>query len=723
MSDSSTQPTEIPVSVPIPEPTQEPAVYLYESALPSNFKQVKSNALSLGFNDSTTTEQIQAIFGSVSGPFHLGIGFRSQSGLIPLLVAKKKPSRGKYISTELLELLTANKANLLSLEFLNMEDFPSDFQANPDLDALGVPMTCTPLNRRKLTNSSFIDAKLKANAQIKAKLHTVKPKSDEVKVAVPLAPKKMRARALFSPRVITGDVGPDIRSGTEIIPGLSYNSITLTFNLSKDTHWGYTLEDDVYIDLLPGETVDGHHHVINVDRDGLGASYGLFGIDGSVASMVNAPLIRDLKVHSQVINTEGGGGGLVFGGQSFFKMDNCTHMGSLDEYCGGMCGESCSDFLIENCKQVGEISAYAGGICGYSCYSGSNGGTINHCESSGAIGDSAGGISGYDCNDLTIYNSKSSGPIGPYAGGIVGDSSNSANGNFTVQSCHSTGIIGYEAGGICGKNCYIDGSGNFNIVDCYSTGVIGYEAGGIIGYNAGDDGEGTFNISNCYSTGTIMDYGGGIVGDSAEYINVTNCWSSGDITNYSGGIIGASSYECVVTSCYSTGKIGPYSGGIVGYDAFSDDTEGYLVDQCYSTGEIGIYGGGIIGYSSGGYDNNGEFYVTNCYTTGDGKSYSGLLIGYDCYEIDVLYCYASGQPANGSLFIGDNSTNILETSCYTRIPTPDELSLTLIKNDVLHNLDITIWKATHHYPILRVFKETPWKPHQYRKNTDTPKLL
>ncbi len=530
-----------------------------------------------------------------------------------------------------------------------------------------------------------------------------------------LASKKITTKSPLAPHTISGDVGTNIRSGDNVIPGVTYDVNSHTFNLSRDIIFPYTSDDDVYIELLANETFNGHHHTISVGKHGIGSSYGLFGIVNTIDDLNTAPLIKKLTINSQVLNS---GGGFIRESQSYFKVSDCHHVGLLDDNGGGICGESCESFIITKSSQQGDMGEFAGGLVGDD----SGSGEIDDCWSSGAIGLAGGGIAGGETFDIKISHCKSTGHIGSQSGGICGAFSYGSSSGYLVTECESTGDIETQGGGICGYESYSDGA-TLEIRHCHSSGNIGNHSGGIVGQqcyiNDGQD----FIIDSCYSTGSIGEYSGGISGSNGIDLIITNCYSKGNISYYAGGISGRNSNRLHISYSYSSGLIGLFSGGITGANSTSNATLGFLISQCYSLGLIGLNSGGIAGYDCGGTTNSNQFQIMNCYALGDISAYAGGMIGSNCQHISISDVYTTGYVSfNAGGIVGNLSTDISESNCYTKSPVGGELDVNLIKKDSLGNLSNSIWQSTDHYPILRVFQSHPWRHHEYKHNTSQPKL-
>jgi hypothetical protein len=568
---------------------------------------------------------------------------------------------------------------------------------------------------------------------------------------------KASSREIFKSRtVVSGDVGDAIRNGSKIIPGLVYESMTKTFYLTKSSEFEYLIADDVYITLFPDEIVDGKGHQFHMGSKGDHSSYGLFDIDDSVTDLLHAPVIKNLRVKSRVYDY--GAGGLVRGGNSYFKVQNCQHQGRLDIYCGGLCGGGCSNFIIINSDVDEEaIEMGGGGICGSDCQDG----TITGCTSRGLIrgafffeGDGAGGICGYNCSSLTITKCSSSGDIAYSSGGIVGTScefmtisdcfstgdigemgggiTGTGCGNSVISKCYSTGRIGAQGGGICGSCVYTNETG-MTIEDCYSTGRIGEGGGGIIGFSCSQDSAEVLLITRCFSTGDIGSTSGGIVGSECEGFTVVDCYSHGQVIGTAGGgICGAycesETYPIIITGCYSIGNMESYAGGIVGAYCDTgndvDDETQFTVSKCYSLGQIGSSAGGIIGGSMDA-ETADVFTVSNCYSMGRIMEYAGGICGPDANLITITGCYSTGHQLQGSNngIMAETENDFTETNCYCRQPFGSgEYNLSLIKDTSLAMLSGSTWKATKEYPILREFRENPWSTRAYKKPSDQAKL-
>jgi hypothetical protein len=507
--------------------------------------------------------------------------------------------------------------------------------------------------------------------------------------------KKISPRGLLSPKTV--DISTDIRNHVHVVSGLKYRTSKKTFYLTKDVTWNFTLADDYYLTLNDDETFDGQGFTISYGLDGLGATYGLFEINAT--SLETAPIIKDLTVKSQVFGSENGG--LVRSDNTYFKIYNCTYIGDLPEYAGGLCGYYCSEFVIKNCHHQGTIGDYGGGIVGEECFNGTisecsstgeigaySGGivgydsynlTIKKCESCGPIGLYGGGITGYDCYDLTIKDCVSHGNIGSFGGGIAGNYNYASSGEtFVISHCHSHGVIGNEAGGIIGND-----SGTYfglmTILECSSKGDIGYEGGGIIGrsiFATGSDA--VLTVRHCRSSGMIGYRAGGIIGHDTDINNnavaiIAHCHSSGDIGDSGGGILGASANtnqnsRITIEKCASSGQIGRESGGIIGSNCYSDDNSTLEILKCHSSGVIGESGGGIIGYNCYSDDiETAPFIAVECYSTGRISQYAGGIAGDSSGSLTINNCYSNGdigQFAGG--LVGSNSYGTMTVSgCYS----------------------------------------------------------
>lgn len=255
------------------------------------------------------------------------------------------------------------------------------------------------------------------------------------------------------------------------------------------------------------------------------------------------------------------------------------------------------------------------------------------------------------------------------------------------------------------KNIFIDGKTN-NVKLEHGAGWIThkYFGHGIVS-----------NVNNCYSIGDMLeDKTGGICGSYNGYngnLEILSCYSTGDILgNYSGGIYGSNlgtdvgTSTLIINNCYSLGKIGDKTsiqigqGGIFGSYIFNSTNESLEINNCYSFGYIeSNYAGGIIG----------EHIIE--------KGISANII--NCYSTGII----SGQNSGG--IIGSNfgtSGEIIVTNCYSN---GTESSV----DELLSNIgpwDDKIWSSVKNsYPILNIFKISPWDTSVYNKYNDESKFI
>ena len=237
-------------------------------------------------------------------------------------------------------------------------------------------------------------------------------------------------------------------------------------------------------------------------------------------------------------NTSDQGGGWV--AHNYFSKGatqnfivNCSSIGDIPDYCGGIVGRDSASVTLIGCSSVGDIGAEAGGIVGANA----NGTIVKECYTSGSISqDGAGGIVGSNTINATVENCYSSGIIsGNNAGGIIG--SNAGAGAVTITACYSLGsILGANAGGICGSFGAITGTTyTITITNCYTLGNLNNTfatlCGGISGPIILFGGSANVIISHCYTVGTTALASDYIIGN----VSAINGFGSGYVlsNNYS----------------------------------------------------------------------------------------------------------------------------------------------------------------------------------------------
>ena len=429
-----------------------------------------------------------------------------------------------------------------------------------------------------------------------------------------------------------------------VLDPLDLITYLLSKNCLRQAGLNYKLTKNITIDfsvniysstLTDNQVFDGNGHTIRIINSGL---VGLFATN--VTNPINIVVIKNLIVRAPSTYN----GGIVIGGNNYFKVYNCKFYGYVQgifySECyellitgsGGICGFGCNNFTIDKCNNYKSIGHSAGGICGYGCQNF----TIKNCKNFGKINvDYSGGICGSGIlsfnvsinQENTVYNCINYAKInGENAGGIYGGSCGNVNYTNTTNTtniinCKNKGIVdGTGAGGICGAKCAMivptfietinSSVSNVNITKCINDGDINIECGGICGRNC------TF-ISNII-------YGGTTVNNSVCNVNITSCINNGNIVNIGGGIIGRFSNcstesnniytgdnpnatNIVINDCISNGYIHNGSGGLVGPDLYPqiDDNNiipiidaGYAtlsINHCIVNGKTDSKSGGYLG--------------------------------------------------------------------------------------------------------------------------------
>lgn len=253
------------------------------------------------------------------------------------------------------------------------------------------------------------------------------------------------------------------------------------------------------------------------------------------------------------------------------------------------------------------------------------------------------------------------------------------------------------------------------------------------------------HIDNCFSTGPIGFYDGSnnlisngiccqLVG-SPNACLISNCFSTGDIYGQRSGGIGSLTFgfggEHTIINCYSTGNIyGDFAGGIVGdHLGFGSNSTGRIIN-CYSLGIVyGTQAGGITSRRSG--LDNGKAIIQNCYSkdrligSGDDSSNSICLI-QNCYSLEKLFeetldfsnnIVVQNSIANATLPFSTSNINTLNSpSTHTHNLLLGSITYTTAGNSYLQDT----FGTKIEYPLLEVFRSSPWRENAYNNYDDTP---
>ena len=280
-----------------------------------------------------------------------------------------------------------------------------------------------------------------------------------------------------------------------IFPARIINSANTSTPLNVKFHTNFTLNgvNQYFVMGSSYINIDGQHNTVSIDTV---TSYpGLIQNGTSDLDGFSSIHIENLTVNGETSTLSDNGGWI--GQQNF--------------------GKGATDNSATNCSSLGPIPSYGGGIFGYqTAYTSATG-----CNSSGLIGTNAGGIFGYFSYKCSAVNCFSIGNISQYSGGVFGPYTI----NCVCEKSYSIGSIDNYGGGIFGfgTNYSYDGSifypvtivdqdGNTintpiarndyvfpllaTVTDCYSVGSLGSFSGGIYGYFAYKS-----TVSNSYSIG------------------------------------------------------------------------------------------------------------------------------------------------------------------------------------------------------------------------------
>lgn len=341
-------------------------------------------------------------------------------------------------------------------------------------------------------------------------------------------------------------------------------------NLTLNNANQYFITDSSYIN------VDGQSNTVSIDN--------VTGYPGLIRNGTNG-INGFPSIHIENI---------IVNGESSTLSSNGGWIGQ--EYFGSNSGSNSGVNSATNCSSLGSIPIYGGGIFGYqTSYT-----TATGCNSTGLIETNAGGIFGYFSYECSAVNCFSIGNIGQYSGGIFGPYTI----NCVCEKSYSLGNINNYGGGIFGfgTNYVFDGiifypvtivdqDGNTintpiaqndyvipllsTVTDCYSLGSLGSFSGGIYGYFAYKS-----TVSNSYSIGNggSSTLPGGIF--AANYYNL------------GGGIVMPSSTNCTTTKTYTAGS--------------------YLTeDGIFALTDFGNTSNSSLGEGTGTWlDNNAKIYLT-----------------------------------------------------------------------------------------------------------------
>ena len=356
--------------------------------------------------------------------------------------------------------------------------------------------------------------------------------------------------------------------------------------------------------------------------------YGFAEIVNSGITDVNAVLISDITVNSNVLKTDGSGelngDGSNFRAWTPIGTEEHTFIGTFDGNGHTISGLYFNNTVAESypnggkyvglighgdgatIKNIGVIDSY---LNGYGVIGGIAGkfGTITNCYNTGTVSGSftIGGIVGSTGTITNCYNTGTIIGSGSNIGGICGYYG-------TQTNCYNTGSItssGNNVAGICGCNGFQ--------TDCHNEGIIissGNSVAGICGYEGSQ--------TNCYNTGSVTG-SSSVGGIASSYCTQTNCYNTGSIMGDRnvGGIACCYSYQ---TNCYNTGSVtGTYNvGGIVSsYSSYGKQS------NCYNTGAVtGSYNvGGIVGGISVGTGNQDNcYYLEGCAIDGSNTVQNGV---------------------------------------------------------------------------------------------------
>ena len=271
---------------------------------------------------------------------------------------------------------------------------------------------------------------------------------------------------------------------------------------------------------------------------------------------------------------------------------------------------------------------------------------------------------------------------------MVGDYSDSVTSNNTTVGGIAGCVIGSTEEGT--KVSFINCKNTAAITVSDSTGDT--NVGGILGGalfnkiwgNAGVAKKVDVEFINCTNSGVITSVtnGGGILGQAydAKTITLVNCVNTGKITygktdkkSALGGLVGYANIPAFLSWCYNTAEIvsTDLAAGVI-----SRPRGGGVIQHCWNIAPIstiptelsgyGEYGGGILAY-----DNNSEIDILYCYNTGNitSNKYVGGIAGrMNNISSDVVGCYSSGTIALnegctdgklGQIFQGGNYGTLL----------------------------------------------------------------
>lgn len=298
---------------------------------------------------------------------------------------------------------------------------------------------------------------------------------------------------------------------------------------------------------------------------------------------------------------------------------------------------------------------------------------------------------------------------------MVGDYSENVTSNNTTVGGIAGCIIGSSAEGT--KVSFVNCKNTAAITVSDSTGDT--NVGGILGGalfnkiwgNAGEAKKVDVEFIDCTNSGVITSVtnGGGILGQAwdAKSITLVNCSNTGKITygkadkkSALGGCVGYSNTPAILTSCYNTAEIvgTDLSAGIIGRPR-----GGGKIEYCWNTAPVstisttlsgyGEYGGGILAY-----DNNSEIDILYCYNTGNitSNKYVGGIAGrMNNILSDVVGCYSSGvislnegctDGKLGQIFQGGNYGKLLN-NYYDKVQSDAGVRAYYLKGLEIDNTD------------------------------------